>query len=244
MRILHFLQSLIFNILFFVWMSIISIWCLFAGYMKGYKGINRVGECSSSGVKWLLRLIFGTTVEFRNKGLVPKGGQYIVACKHQSAWETISLHRFIKDPTVVMKKELTKVPIFGRVIVNAGSIIIDRKKGKQMPQLIEGARKSLDDGRPVFIFPEGTRSQAGKVGKYRYGIYALYKELNVPVLPIALNSGYVWPRRGFMKKKGRIIVEYLPLIEPGLSQNEFMRHLEDTIETASLALAPDKLTSE
>ena len=105
--------------------------------------------------------------------------------------------------------------------------------------MLEGAKRSLDNGRPVFIFPEGTRSAAGQAGKYRQGIYALYKALEVPVLPVALNSGYFWPRHGFLKKPGgTIILDILPPIEPGLPADEFMKTLENTIESATLTLAP------
>lgn len=238
-----YIRSLIFNIAFFSWMIFISFLCIFAGLVRGYKGVNRVGELCSTGVEKLLKWIIGTTTEFRGKEHVPAHGQFLVACKHQSAWETISLHRFVKDPTVVMKKELLYVPVFGLVIKLAGSILIDRKKGKLvLSQMIEGAQKSLKDHRPIFIFPEGTRGAPGKAGRYRRGIFALYEALNVPVLPIALNSGCFWPRRGFLKTKGRLIVEYLPPIMPGLTEKEFMKKLETVLEKASLKLLPADFT--
>lgn len=236
---IQYVRSFIFNIVFFIWMIIVSISCLTAGLFWGYKGINRVGEICSFMVEQFLKIIIGTTTEFRGKEHIPMDGKFLVACKHQSTWETISLHRFVKDPTVVMKKELSKLPLFGKVVERAGSILIDRKKGKEvLPQMIEGAINSMKIGRPVFIFPEGTRSVPGKPGRYRHGIFALYDTLKVPVLPIALNSGYFWPRRGFLKKKGHIIMERLPIIQPGLGEKDFMKKLEGLIEEASLRIAP------
>tara|TARA_R110002095_G_scaffold35504_1_gene33442 strand:+ start:4197 stop:4931 length:735 start_codon:yes stop_codon:yes gene_type:complete len=242
---MQYVRSLIFNILFFIWMTIISVLCVLAGLIKGYKGVDRIGELCSAGVEKLLKVVIGTTTEFRGKENIPDHGQFLVACKHQSAWETISLHRFVKNPTVIMKKELLYVPLFGLVVKLAGSILIDRKKGKLvLEQMIEGAKKSLENNRPIFIFPEGTRGVPGKHGKYRRGIFFLYKALNVPVLPIALNSGCFWPRRGFLKKKGHIVVEYLPPILPGLSEKDFMTQLETVLEKASLNLLPKPPLSE
>ncbi len=240
---IQYVRSFIFNIVFFVWMIFVSIACLIASVFWGYKGINRVGEMCSFMVEHFLRFIVGVTTEFRGQEHIPTDGKFLVACKHQSAWETISLHRFVKDPTVVMKKELSKWPLFGKVVVQAGSILIDRKKGKEvLPQMIEGTTKSLKIGRPVFIFPEGTRSTPGKPGRYRHGIFALYDALKVPVLPIALNSGYFWPKRGFLKKKGHIVMERLPVIQPGLKEKDFMKKLERVIEDASLKIAPQETT--
>jgi len=238
---IQYIRSFIFNAFFFVWMALISIGCFIGGIFGGYKGVNRVGEACSWGVEQLLRFIIGTTTEFRGQENIPKGGKFFVACKHQSAWETVSLHRFVKDPTVVMKRELIYLPVFGTVVQQAGSIIIDRKKGKAvLPQMIEGAKRSFEKNRPVLIFPEGTRSAPGKPGRYRHGIFALYKALNAPILPIALNAGYFWPRRGFLKKKGKLILEYLPPIQPGLNEKEFMATLERVIEEASLRIAPSQ----
>ena len=236
-----YIQSFLFNVCFFVMMVIISFSAVIAGYINGYRGINKVGEITSRTTEFLLKWIMGTTTEFRDQHLVPKDGRYIVACKHQSTWETISLHRFVPDPTVIMKADLARIPVFGSVVKNAESILIDRKQGKQAPLMIEGARKSFENGRPVFIFPEGTRSEAGEVGKYRSGIFRMYNELQVPVLPIALNSGYFWPRRKFLKRKGHIVVQFLPIIEPGLSETEFMTTLKTRIESACEHLSPEAM---
>ena len=226
-------------------MTFISISCVLGGIFYGYKGVNRVGELCSAGVEKLLKIIIGTTTEFRGHQHVPKDGKFLVACKHQSAWETISLHRFVKDPTVIMKKELLYVPLFGLVVKLAGSILIDRKKGKLvLGQMIEGSKKSLEDNRPIFIFPEGTRGVPGQSGRYRRGIFALYEALNVPVLPIALNSGCFWQRRGFLKTKGHIVIEYLPPIMPGLNEKDFMEKLQTVIDDASLKLLPKSPSSK
>lgn len=233
-----YVRSFLFNVIFFIMMTFVSLSALIAGYIKGYKGINAVGVVTSRCVEFLMKYIVGATTEFRGQENVPEDNQYVVACKHQSAWETVSLHRFVPDPTVIMKADLGKIPMFGSVVRNAESILVERKKGSQVGQIIEGSKRSLKDNRPVFIFPEGTRSRAGEAGKYRSGVFRIYDELQVPVLPIALNSGYFWPRRGFLKYPGHIVVSILPPIQPGLSEAEFMKTLEDAIETECVKIAP------
>ncbi len=239
-----YIRSLIFNILFFILMTIISFSALLAGYINGYKGINFVGAMASRSIEFLLKYVIGTTTEFRDQHLVPQDGRYIVACKHQSTWETVSLHRFVPDPTVIMKADLGRIPVFGSVVRNAESILIDRRKGNQFGQILEGSKRSIENNRPVFIFPEGTRSKAGEAGSYKSGVYRIYNNLNVPVLPIALNSGYFWPRRGFLKHPGHLVVQFLPLIQPGLSEEDFMRTLEDQIESACADISPEAMAAK
>jgi 1-acyl-sn-glycerol-3-phosphate acyltransferase len=234
-----FMRSLLFNIIFFIWMIGISVGCFLGGLIKGYRGVNAVAACGGRVVNWFLRILLNINFEMRGQENVPKDGKFLVACKHQSTWETMFLHNIVQDSTVIVKKELTYIPFFGQALYLAGSICIDRTRGKKLiPQMVEGAKRSLEKGRPLFIFPEGTRSVAGQAGKYRLGICALYQALEVPVLPIALNSGYFWPRHGFLKKPGTIILEILPLIMPGLPGDVFMKTLENTIENATLKLAP------
>jgi 1-acyl-sn-glycerol-3-phosphate acyltransferase len=239
------IRSALFNSLFFIWVGLISITALTAAVFRGYRGITAVAEICGHGVRWLLKHTVGITVEFRGLEHVPKDGKFLVACKHQSAFETMILHNLVKNPTVIMKRELCFIPLFGQVLYFAGSILIDRNRGRSaIEQMLQGARRSLAQNRPVFIFPEGTRSPAGQAGKYRYGIVALYTKLQVPVLPIALNSGYFWPRRGFLKQPGHLIVEILPPILPGLTEAEFHSKLEEVIETACHRVAPSKTPTE
>ena len=196
-------------------------------------------------IAFLLKHIVEITIEYRGRENIPDDGKFIVACKHQSAWETVSLHEFVNHPTVIMKKELLYIPIFGQVIYFSGAICIDRKKGKKViPQMIEGAKKSFANNRPVFMFPEGTRGTPGVPGRYRHGIASLYGALDVPVLPIALNSGLFWPRREFLKKPGHLIVEFLPPIQPGLGERKFLKELANSIETAVEKITPKDFVPE
>jgi len=234
-----YLRSLIFNIAFMLWTGIVSIFICLAGLVAGPPGANRVAAFNGTGIQILLRTLVGITYEVRGKEHFPADGKYLIACKHQSTWETLYIQNLIKNPVVILKKELTYIPIFGQALILAGAIVIDRSEGKKsLFRMVKAAQKSLKQGCPIFIFPEGTRSSPGKSGQYRAGIYFLYHTLKAPVVPIALNSGYFWPRRGFLKKPGHIIVEVLPPIMPGLEKGEFMKTLEETIEEASQKLAP------
>jgi len=194
------------------------------------------------GVRFLMRWILNITVEIRGRENLPEDRPVIVACKHQSAWETTYIQNLAFNSAVILKRELVFIPIFGQVLLAAGAIQIDRSKGKSvLPELIKSAKKQMEGNRKIFIFPEGTRSMAGKPGRYKAGIFKLYEALNIPVVPMAHNAGYFWPRRGFLKKPGVIVVEILPQIEPGLPEVKFMKHLEKTIETSCAKIAPTNI---
>ncbi len=164
-------------------------------------------------------------------------GPCIIACKHQSAFETILCHVLLPDFVIVLKKQLLAIPVFGQYLKKLSSITIDRENGTaSLRSLIEQSREAIKNKHSIFIFPEGTRSAPGEVVTYQRGISILYRELNVPVVPIALNSGVFWGRRSFVKRPGTIIIDIKPMIEAGLDRNLFMQTLEDTIESASQEL--------
>jgi 1-acyl-sn-glycerol-3-phosphate acyltransferase len=144
----------------------------------------------------------------------------------------------LRDPVFILKKELLAIPFFGWYARRAGMIGVDRKGGAAaLKRMMADARAARDAGRPLVIFPEGTRTAPGAAARYQTGIAALYQMLNVPVVPVALNSGLFWARRAFVKQPGTITLEMLPPIAPGLPRDPFMRRLQDEIEGASKRLA-------
>ncbi|RED45054.1 lysophospholipid acyltransferase family protein [Aestuariispira insulae] len=165
-------------------------------------------------------------------------GPVIFAAKHQSAWETISLGVILPDVAFVLKKELLRIPLFGWYLGKMQNIAVDRSAGASaLKDLVAQAKKLIADNRSVLIFPQGTRMAPGdKTSPYLPGIAAAYTNLEVPVVPVALNSGMFWRRHGFMKNQGVITVEFLPAIQPGLNRREFMKQLADSIEPATEAL--------
>lgn len=184
----------------------------------------------------LLRWIVGLTYEVRGRENLP-AGPAIMAMKHQSAWDTMAIFVLFDDPAVVLKRELWWIPVFGWFLRRHGTIAIDRNgKAAALKKLVADAEKAKADGRPIVIFPEGTRGAVGTALPYQPGVAALYKQLNVPMVPIALNSGLYWGRRTFMKWPGKVLVQILPPIPPGVDRRKVMAQLEHDIETATNAL--------
>lgn len=184
---------------------------------------------------WLCRVVGGIRVEFRGRDNIPPG-PLLVASKHQSLWETFMLLGIFDDPCFIMKRELAFIPLFGWFIYKMRNVPINRKDGaRALIKLTRAANQEIhaDGGRQILVFPEGTRRPPGAPPVYKYGIAKLYEGLNVPCLPIGLNSGMFWPRNSFQMKPGTIIVDILPPIEPGLDRNEFFQRVQDQIETSS-----------
>lgn len=187
--------------------------------------------------RWVKFILFSLKIvvglDYRVEGLenLPKG-RFMVASKHQSAWETLALHLIFPDPSIVLKKELLKLPILGRFIEKVGMVPIDRSgRASALKSMLIAARKWANIGRPIIIFPQGTRVTAGEKHNYHSGVFAVYRALKVPVVPVALNSGTFWSRKAFIKKPGIITVRVLSYIRPGMDRKEFMEKLEDVIET-------------
>ncbi len=191
------------------------------------------------GVMALLRLATGITVEVRGRDTLP-AGPVIVAAKHQSALETFAFHLLLDDPAYVLKRELTWIPFFGWYLGKTGVIAIDRAAGMQaLRAMVKGGELAKAEGRPIVVFPEGTRTPPGSRQPYHSGVAMLYGGLALPVVPVALNSGLFWRRRAFTKRPGVVTIEFLPPIPPGLDRKRFMAELETRIETAT-----DRLVAE
>jgi 1-acyl-sn-glycerol-3-phosphate acyltransferase len=188
---------------------------------------------------WLLKHIVGLDFEIRGLEKLPKA-PYLVASKHQSAWETFALIPLFRDPALLMKRELFWIPFHGWFSCKFGMIPVDREHGPAaLRRMLRAAEKRIKDGREIIIFPEGTRRPPGAALAYKTGIVLLYNALKVPCVPVALNSGYFWPRRSWTRKPGTVVAEILDPIPPGLPKAEFLRRLQNTIETAS-----DRLLAE
>ena len=190
---------------------------------------------AKTSIFWL-DVICGTKLEVRGLEHLPKSGA-LIAGKHQSSFETFALIPFLQDPAVVLKRELTFIPLFGWFALKFGMIGLDRGAGaKAIKSLIARAKTAVGQGRHVVIFPEGTRREPGAEPDYKPGASALYLALNVPCVPFALNSGKFWPRRQFRRLPGTIIIEFLPSILPGLKRRDFEARLIQEVESASLRL--------
>ena len=193
---------------------------------------------------WLLRVLCGTRIEFRNIALLPKGAS-ILAVKHQSFLETFALITVLDDFAFVLKKELTAIPLFGWYAKASGQIGIDRdKRAATLAGLQRAVRDRLAAGRQVIIFPEGTRRTIGAPPAYKPGVALLVAECGVPCTPVALNSGLFWARHSFVRRPGTIVFEFLPPIASGLSKRAFMAALEQAIEPATDALVAAAIAAD
>ena len=227
-----FVRSVFFNLYFYLSSAVICILCtpLFLLDKKYFLSVTRFWV---SMADFGLRKFCGLTWEVRGIENLPDG-PFIVASKHQSMWDTMFLNLILKDPAIVLKKELLWIPYYGWISYKTGHIAIDRSAAASaLKKMVRSAKDRISDGRPVVIFPEGTRAAPGTTGEYKPGIAALYKQLGVPCVPMAVNSGVYWPRRKMGRKPGTIVAEFLPPLEPGLNRKDFMSRLEDQIESAS-----------
>ena len=188
---------------------------------------------------WLLKWVAGIDFELRGIENKPEGG-VVLASKHQSAWETFALVSIANQPSYIAKKELTYIPLFGWFLWKLRQIAVDRKRGSDaLKSMVPQVVHTVGEGRDVIIFPEGTRRPVGAKPAYKYGVVAIYKALNAPVVPVALNSGVHWPRRTFLRYPGTIIMEVLPPMPKGLDDKAFRAQLSETIETATNRLVEE-----
>jgi 1-acyl-sn-glycerol-3-phosphate acyltransferase len=188
---------------------------------------------------WWLRVIVGTRLEVRGRENLP-GGPALIASKHQSAWDTFGIVPLTRDPAMVMKQELLKIPLYGWFCRKFEMIFVRRELGPTaLRRMVRDAKDRVAAGRDIVIFPEGTRRAVGAPPDYKPGIVLLYEALGVPCVPVALNSGLFWPRRSILRRPGTLVVEFLPAIPPGLPRREFAPLLQERIETASARLAAD-----
>jgi len=229
------LRSLIFNLAFFLWAIVLGTLGL-PLLLFPRRAAVVLGRLWSSGSVWLLRHIVGLEYELRGRDRVPRAA-CIVAIKHQSAWDAVILSIALDDPVPVVKRELLRLPIYGWYMGRAGAIAIDRRAGAvALRRMVEAARLAAAAGRPIVIFPQGTRVAPGARLPYQPGVAALYRALALPLLPAAVNSGLFWGRRSFIRRPGRIVLEFLDPIPPGWGKRSLMTELERRIETATAAL--------
>lgn len=232
------LRSILFNICFYVLLIILMVFgvpALIAGrrrteaYARLWTGLSLA----------LLDRICHLKVEFRGLEYLPEGAA-IVAAKHQSFLDVLALPLKVRDFTFVYKRELGFIPLFGLYLRRTEQIAIDRaKRGSALPQVIAAAKRIFAMNRRLLIFPEGTRKAVDAPPEYKAGVARIAQETGVVCVPVALNSGLFWRRRGFLRRAGTAVMEFLEPIEPGLAKEDFMRLLETRIEEATRRLVAE-----
>lgn len=232
------IRSAIFNVLFYV--NLASFLVLGAGFFLTPRrwSIRALQVWAKSSV-FLLRVLVGIRMEVRGQENIPEG-PCVVAGKHQSLWETFAILPLFDDPAMVLKKELAYIPFFGWFIYKFRMIPVERSAGTQaLRRMLDAAETELKAGRQIIIMPEGTRRGPDDPPDYKPGAAALYKRLNVPCVPFALNSGLFWPRRKFIRRPGTIVISFLPAIAPGLDRKAFQTQLINAIEPETARLVAE-----
>lgn len=230
-----FLRSLAFNLAFPLWTIVMGVLLLpFLALPRNL--LVPIVRWWNRTVLWLLAATTGLRHRVVGRENLPAGPCLIVS-KHQSAWETFAFNLVLADPAFVLKRELFRIPIFGWYLAKMSMVGIDRKAGtKALKATVEGARARFAAGRPVVIFPQGTRTAPGERRGYLPGAYAIQSALGVPVVPVALDSGSYWGRQAFAKRSGTITMEILPPLPAGLDRRRFDAALQEAIETATARL--------
>jgi len=238
------LRSLIFQVLFFLSNTLQMIFWTPVFFFLDRPTAWKIVRLWAKSHLWLQAWIIGSSYEFRGTENIPHGRSFLVASKHQSNWETYTTLLFFEDASFVLKRELMSVPLFGWYLSKMRLVPVDRgKRSEALASMARNAAPQYREGRQIIIYPEGTRTIPGAAPAYKYGLVHLYGELEATVLPIALNSGIFWPRKSLLLYPGKIVMEFLPPIAPGLSREQFALEIETRIEAATNRLLTEAADS-
>lgn len=234
MIVVQYLRSIVFIVQMYIMLAVIAVGLFPVALIGGRDGAIWVCRAYCKWVCHSARWIVGLRTEIR--GEVPSG-DVLVASKHQSFLDILMIYAVVPRGKFIMKKELVWTPFVGWYAYLIGCIPVDRgKRGAAVRSMLAKVRESRMMGGQLIIFPQGTRVAPGVKREYKIGAGALYKELQQPCIPAATNVGVFWPRHGVLRKPGVAVIEFLPVIPPGLKVSEFMERLEAEIEPASDAL--------
>lgn len=229
------IRSLLFVALFYLWSVLVSL-ALTPMLLGPRRWMLSGFHVWSLGINALLKTVCGIRVEVRGVENIPQGAA-LVALKHQCMLDVFAQFSVLPAACFVTKKELMWIPFFSWFAKRARMIEVDRGgHSAALRKLVKDSKDRFAENRQVMIFPEGTRTAPGAPADYKPGIAALYREIDVPVAPVATNSGKHWPAHGFLRHPGTIVFQYLPPIPPGLKRAEFMRVLQEAIEPVSQSL--------
>ena len=224
------LRSLIFNIFLYLGIIIVFLIAIPTLFMPP-KFTLAFGKFLGHYVVFSVRVFLNSKVEFIGIENIPKKEKYFVASAHQSMFETFALQSVLDYPVFILKKELLKIPLFGQYLKKIKSIEIvrDTTTKDNLNFFDKVANIVKNEKRPLLIFPQGTRVKIDEKVPFKKGVGRIYEALNISCVPIALNSGKVWPKHGVFKYPGKITISFLKPIEPGLSRDKFIKNLETAI---------------
>jgi len=224
------IRNILFKIFFFA--GIISICILFLPALILPQKITLIGgKIMGHWAKFCLKIFLSVKINIIGKENIINNKKFFIACSHQSMFETFFLQTIFNSPIFILKKELLKIPIFGLYLKKIGSISIDRNKTtKKNLGFFDKILDSVNNSdRPLLIFPQGTRVLPSDRPKFKKGTARIYETLKVKCQPVAINSGFVWPKNKSLSSNKTISISILKPINPGLNKNDFLNVLENNI---------------
>ena len=227
---MQFLRSLVFNIFLYTGLIFIFILAMPTLFLPS-KFTLFFGRLSANYMVFIMRLILNTKVFFHGIENLKRTEKFFVASAHQSMFETFVLQIPLDGPIFILKKELLRIPLFGLYLRKIGAIeIIRETTTKENLNFFDKIKDTIDkENRPLLIFPQGTRIKFGEETSFKKGVGRIYSSLNLPCIPVALNSGKVWPKNSFIKHHGNIHISFLEPIMPGKNKDEFVKEIENKI---------------
>ena len=224
------LRNILFSIIFFSGIFIISLIFLPALFLP-QKFVLTGGRLMGQWASFCLKLILSTEIKIMGKENIIKNQKFFIAASHQSMFETFYLQTVFNCPVFILKKELIFIPIFGWYLKKIGSISIKRNKvTKDNLDFFTDIRNIIEKTeRPLIIFPQGTRVKPDERPPFKKGVARIYETLRIPCQPVAINSGYVWPKKGPKIPNKQITISILPKIDFGIKKSIFLKNLEEKI---------------
>ena len=224
------IRNILFSLFFFSGIIFISIIFLPTLFLP-QKFVLFGGKLMGHWTDFCLKTFLSTKIFIKGKENILSDQKFFIASSHQSMFETFYLQTIFNSPVFVLKKELLMIPIFGWYLKKIGSISIQRNKTtKENLGFFQKISKTINDSnRPLIIFPQGTRVLPYERPELKKGASRIYEELNIFCQPVAINSGFVWPKRGPKKSNRTITVSILKPIPAGLQKSEFLKILENSI---------------
>ena len=226
------LKNHLFSLIFFLGIIFISILFLPALFLPK-KFVLIGGRLMGYWTGFCLRTILSVEIKVLGEENIINDKKFFIASSHQSMFETFYLQTIFNFPIFILKKELISIPIFGWYLKKIGSISIKRNKvSKDNLGFFDEIKKTVNNSkRPIIIFPQGTRVKTEERPPFKKGVARIYEEIKISCQPIAINSGYVWPKRGSKISNKQITISILPSIDYGISKNEFVDILKMKIYT-------------
>lgn len=233
------MRSLLFAVAYWALSIVCTLGAAVAALFPGHKAVRRIIRAYVRSMVWAMRVLAGIQIEPRGRDRLPSGA-FIIAAKHQSWGDGFAVYSQFDDLAFVTGDHLEKFPLLSVVLQKLGAIVVNNCGGHEARAALK--RRAADanaEGRKILIYPEGNLAKVGEKFRYRTGVWHMYRDFGLPVVPVATNLGLFWPQEAYRKTPGTAVLEFLPPIPPGLDKAEFMIRLEDAVEGRTAELVAE-----